>query len=114
MSKARSPLHPKALVTDELTEGRKVIWYNVYHGVFGTYEVVLVPVNIRDRDAKIILRNLKTGTEESFSPTSMGVIATPIGSWNDGNIIIDANDKSDLPTKTRPKPNPDDYLDSGI
>jgi len=95
MSDDRNPLNAKALTESELTEGRKIVRFNIRRGMSGVYRVAGPP---RNGWIALLLIGAKKPTEHWLA--DLGVVPYRGVSWNETNFCVDAKDVSGLPMKS--------------
>lgn len=91
----KSRLHRKALTTEGLADGARIIRFNIYEGVLGEYTVNGTPV-VRAEGRAIELIPVNGGERRHHFLYDMGVEPNDHG-FNDSNFTVTAQDRALLP-----------------
>ena len=94
----RSPLHPKALTTKELTLERRILRFNLHDGVRGEYFVASAPYE-HDGSWAVDLTNAESGNRMTHYLGDLGVAPYCTGSFNTVDFVVDPSDRHMLPTE---------------
>lgn len=110
---SKNPIHPDSLEVGNLEIGREIIYFNLEQGIVGEYTVTSPPFvealkstsraipKQGSRQLNLITLQDDKGTNHTFSLADLGAAPYKPGCWNQGNFVIDADSREELP-----EPNP--------